>query len=146
MGGVGAQSWGQRSTAFLCNQTSWQAANTQNNTHQTVWECYCWTFLMLSIKLLAHIRFECWITITIVNASIIRGSELNLPSALILRLIAYSTDLSFMNLLRSYTYPNIIVIIIIIVHIIFFPWFVLSVYLSVCLLFGESLYIWWLSH
>ena len=30
VGGAGAQSCGQRSTAFLCDQTPWQPANTQN--------------------------------------------------------------------------------------------------------------------
>ena len=35
MGGVGVQSWDQRSTAFLCDQTAWQPADTQNNTHHT---------------------------------------------------------------------------------------------------------------
>ena len=33
MGGIGVQSWGQRSTAFLCDQTAWQPVNTQNKTH-----------------------------------------------------------------------------------------------------------------
>ena len=32
MGGVGGHSFSQRSTAFLCDQTAWQAADTQNNT------------------------------------------------------------------------------------------------------------------
>ena len=34
MGGVGVQSWDQRSTAFLCDQTAWQPVDTQNITDQ----------------------------------------------------------------------------------------------------------------
>ncbi len=37
MGGVGAQSWGQRGKAFLCDQTYWHSANPKNNTCYVIW-------------------------------------------------------------------------------------------------------------
>ena len=44
MGGVGVQSWGQRSTAFLCDQTSWQTWNIK----RLITQC----FLIISTRVL----------------------------------------------------------------------------------------------
>ena len=58
MGGVRSQSWGQRRTAFLCDQTAWQPGNVHHITHISSSEgtakVYC-----SSTKLLTTVHKHC---------------------------------------------------------------------------------------